>query len=176
MNDLFARIHVDARLRVRSVGALVLLSVAAISGCGERGSSRAPTPTAQPVHKVEIAGVADYRRALATDDSDEALLLLEQAIRSNPRLAEAWYEQGRRKVKLAPEIVKTDELHAMQLFREGLQAEKEALRLLDAGNVTIWGAADEEQARAALATDLANVDETLADQDSLLSALRVRAY
>ncbi len=62
------------------------------------------------------------------------------------------------------------------MFRERLEAEKEALRLLDAGNVTIWGAAEVEQARTLLATDLVNVDATLADQDSLLRALRVRTY
>jgi tetratricopeptide (TPR) repeat protein len=128
------------------------------------------------VKKAEIAGVGIYREALATEDNEEALRLLEQAVRANPRLAEAWYDVGRRKVKLAPHIVKLDELRGIQIFREGLEAEKEALRLLDAGKVTVWNAAEEDQARATLATDLANVDETLADQESLLRALRVRTY
>ncbi len=126
--------------------------------------------------KAEIAGVGIYREALATEDSEEALRLLEQAVRANPRLAEAWYDVGRRKVTLAPHIVKLDELRGIQIFREGLEAEKEALRLLDAGKVTIWNTAEEDQARATLAIDLANVDETLADQESLLRALRVRTY
>jgi hypothetical protein len=64
----------------------------------------------------------------------------------------------------------------MQIFREGLEAEKEALRLLDAGKATVWNTAQEDQARATLATDLTNVDEILADQESLLRALRVRTY
>ena len=176
MNNLFARVHVDACLRLLRVWVLVLLSVAAPAGCGKGGSPKAPAPAAQPVQRAEIAGVAIYRRALAAQDSEEALRLLEQATRANPHLAEAWYDLGRRKVKLAPEIVKTDELQGIQVFREGLEAEKEALRLLDAGNVTIWGADEEEQARAVLTTDLANVDEALAEQDSLLRALRVRTY
>ena len=54
--------------------------------------------------------------------------------------------------------------------------EEEALRLLDAGNVTIWGAAEQDQARATLTADPANVDEILTDQDSLLRTLRVRTY
>ncbi len=126
--------------------------------------------------KAEIAGVGIYRKALAAQDDDEALRLLEQAVRANPRLTEAWYEVGRRKARLAPGIVKLDELQGMQIFREGLEAEKEALRLLDAGKVSVWNAAEEDQARAVLATDLANVDEALADQESLLRALRVRTY
>ena len=48
--------------------------------------------------------------------------------------------------------------------------------MLDTGNVTIWGAVEDHQARAVLTTDLANVDETLADQDALVRALRVRTY
>jgi tetratricopeptide (TPR) repeat protein len=176
MNNLFARWHVDACLRLLRIGVPFLLSVAAPAGCGKGGPPKAPAPAAQPVQRAEIAGVAIYRRALAAQDAEEALRLLEQAARANPKLAEAWYELGRRKVKLAPEIVKTDELQGTVLFREGLEAEKEALRLLDVGNVTIWGAAEEDQARAVLSTDLAYVDETLADQDSLLRALRVRTH
>jgi hypothetical protein len=176
VNNPLSRRHVAAWLRALRIGGLVLLSVAALAGCGKGGSPRAPAPAAKPVRMAEIAGVATYRQALAAQDGEEALRLLQQSARANPRLAEAWYELGRRKVELAPEIVKTDELQGTQVFREGLEAEKEALRLLDAGNVTIWGAAEEDQARALLAVDLANVDETLADQDSLLRALRVRTY
>jgi tetratricopeptide (TPR) repeat protein len=126
--------------------------------------------------KSEIAGVGIYRDALTAPDREEAIRLLEQAVRANPRLAEAWYEMGRQKVMLAPNIVKVDEVRGTQVFREGLEAEKEALRLLDEGKVTVWTAAEEDQARTMLATDLANVDETLADQESSLRALRVRTY
>ena len=163
--------------RFLRIGFTVAVSAALVAGCGKGISPPpAPSPAAVPVKKAEIAGVGIYRDALATEDSEEALRLLEQAVRANPRLAEAWYEVGRQKLKLAPDIVKLDELRGMQIFREGLEAEKEALRLLDAGKVTVWNAAEEDQARAMLATDLANVDATLADQESLLRALRVRTY
>lgn len=158
------------------LGLTIAISAALVGACGKGGSPPPPAPAAAPVRKAEIAGVGIYRNALATKDSEDALRLLEQAVRANPRLAEPWYEVGRRKVKLAPDIVKLDELRGMQVFREGLEAEKEALRLLDAGKPTIWNAAEEDQARATLATDLANVDETLADQESLLRALRLRTY
>ena len=158
------------------LGFTIALSAALLGGCGKASSPPPPAPPAAPVRKAEIAGVGIYREALSTQDNEEALRLLEQAVRVNPRLAEAWYEVGRQKVKLAPDIVKLDELRGMQIFREGLEAEKEALRLLDAGKATIWNTAQEDQARATLATDLTNVDETLADQESLLRALRVRTY
>jgi hypothetical protein len=162
--------------RLLTLGLTIAICAALITACGKASSPPPPAPSATPVRKAQIAGVETYRHALATEDGEESLRLLEQAVRANPRLTEAWYEVGRRKVKLAPDIVKLDELQGIQVFREGLEAEKEALRLLDAGKVTIWNAAEEDQARATLAIDLANVDETLADQESLLRALRVRTY
>lgn len=171
------RMHRRGVFRFLRIGFTIAASAALLAGCGKGISPPpAPSPAAAPVKQAEIAGVGIYRAALAAQDSEEALRLLEQAVRANPRLAEAWYEVGRQKVKLAPDVVKLDELRGIQIFREGLEAEKEALRLLDAGKVTVWNAAEEDQARAMLATDLANVDETLADQESLLRALRVRTY
>jgi len=158
------------------LGLTIAMSTALVAACGKASSPPPPAPAAVPVRKAEIAGVGIYREALAAQDNEDALRLLEQAVRANPRLAEAWYELGRQKVKLAPDIVKLDELRGIQIFREGLEAEKEALRLLDAGKVTVWNAAEEDRAHATLTTELANVDETLADQESLLRALRVRTY
>jgi hypothetical protein len=166
-----------ARLCLR-FGAAILFTAAALTGCGKGSSPPPPTPApaAMPVQRAEIAGVGTYREALAAQDSEETLRLLEQAVHANPHLAEAWYELGRLKVKRAPDIVKTDELHGVTTFREGLEAEKEASALLDAGKVTVWTAVEEDQAREVLARDLLNVDEVLADQESLLNALRTRTY
>jgi hypothetical protein len=62
------------------------------------------------------------------------------------------------------------------MFREGLEAEQEALRLLDSGKIAVWTGDEEIQVRETLATDLANANEVMADQDSLLNALRMRTY
>lgn len=170
----FARMPAIARLL--RFGAAMLFCAAALTGCGKGSSPPAPAPVAVPVQRAEIAGVGTYREALAAQDEEETLRLLEQAVRANSHLAEAWYELGRLKVKRAPDIVKRDELQAIAMFREGLEAEKEASRLLDAGQVTVWTPAEQDQAREVLARDLANVDEALADQESLLTALRMRTY
>lgn len=157
--------------RALTIAALVSL----VGGCG-KGAPQPSLPSAVPVQRAEIAGVSLYRDALAAQGREDALLLLEQSVRANPRLPEAWYELGRRKVKLAPDVVKLDEVRGVQIFREGLEAEKEALRLLDVEKATLWNAAEEDQARATLAVDLVNVDETLADAESSLRALRIRTY
>ena len=135
-----------------------------------------PKSAVVPVQSAEIAGVRTYLEAFAADDADERLRLLELAVRSNPRLAEAWYELDRIKVRRAPVVIKTDELQAVAMFREGLEAEQEAMRLLESGKVVIWTGEEELRAREILAVDLANANEVMADQDSLLNALRMRTY
>jgi hypothetical protein len=154
--------------------AALLFAGAVLSACGK--DSRPPPAAPAPAAAVVAPGVDPYRKALAAQDTEETLRLLQEALRANPRLAEAWYEEGQLKVKLAPGILKTDELQAVAVFREGLEAEKEALRLLDAGDVTVWTPEEQERARAVLQTELVNVNEVLADRESLLYALRVRTY
>ncbi|HTO43222.1 MAG TPA: hypothetical protein VML56_04025 [Burkholderiales bacterium] len=155
----------------------------ALAICLAACSKTSPQPQAPPVNlamtpvqSAEIAGVKDYKLAFETEDLDERLRLLEVAVRANPRLTEAWYELGRLKVKRAPIVIKANELQAVAMFREGLEAEQEALRLLDSGKIAVWTGDEEIQARETLATDLANANEVMADQDSLLNALRMRTY
>jgi len=157
-----------------------LLAVgASLAACGKT-SPPPQTPTSHaavvPVQTAEIAGVRTYREAFATEDMDERLRLLELTVRANPHLTEAWYELGRFKIKRAPQVIKSDELQAVVMFREGLEAEQEALRLLDSGKVTVWTDEEEIRAREGLATDLANANEVMADHDALLNALRMRTY
>lgn len=165
-------------LRQLSSRAAVLVAAAWLTSCGE-DKKPPPAPTtrvAQPVAPAALAGVGTYREALATQDTEESLRLLQAALQANRNLAEAWYALGRLKLKLAPDIVKTDEVRGVAVFREGLEAEREALALLEAGKVTVWSKAEEEQARMALAVDLLNVEEVMADHESLLAALRLRTY
>lgn len=162
--------------RRTTVAAAVLLLTIPLGGCGKSAPPPPPKPAAKPVQKVEITGVDLYRRALATQDSDEALALLEQTVRANPGLTEAWYEVGRRKVKQAAVLIKTDEQQAVQMFREGLGAELEAMRLLDGGKITLWSTDELATARTNLEVDLRSADEAMASPDALLTALRQRTY
>jgi tetratricopeptide (TPR) repeat protein len=163
-------------LRRRSTQAAVLLAAALLSSCGKSDKPPAP-PKAAPTQRtlqVAIPGVEAYRQALAAADPEEALRLLHDAVHLNPKLAEAWYAIGQFKMKLAPDVVRTDETKGVLLFREALEAEREALALLDTGHRTVWSAEEEERARMTLARDLQDVDQVMADRDTLLAALRLR--
>jgi hypothetical protein len=114
--------------------------------------------------------------ALAAGNEEEASGLLERSVRTNSKLTEAWYELGRIKVKRAPDLAKSDEQAGIVMFREGLEAEREALRLIDAGQAALWTNEDQLQAREKLDADLVNTGEALNDEASLREALRMRVH
>ena len=156
----------------------MLLTAALLTSCG-RDNKPPPAPTTRVAQTVSVslAGVDIYRQGLATTDSEESLRLLHEAVHANPRLAEAWYAIGRLKLKLAPDIVKTDEGHGV--IGCSAKAWKPSGRH--------WRCSTRESSRSgtkprrsrraeALARDLQNVDEVMADQESLLAALRLRTY
>jgi membrane-bound lytic murein transglycosylase B len=157
--------------------ALVLVLTAALA-CG---CSRPPPPQAKAVAPVQpdIPGVKAYRAgvaAIAADDSEQAQRLLLDAVHQNQGLAEAWFDLGHIKVTMAPRLMKNDELQAMVLFREGLQFEQQARKLLDEGRITVWNPDEVEKAREKMEVDLRDADHALADEDSLREALRLRVY
>jgi hypothetical protein len=156
---------------------IVVLTAVLICGCGRKPPPEPAPPPAITPH--DIAGVKAYRSgvaAVAAGDVDQAQGLLLDAVHQNQNLAEAWFELGHLKVTVAPGLLRTDELKAMVLFREGLQFEQQARKLIDEGKLTVWSPEEAEQARAKIEVDLRDADRALADEDSLREALRLRVY
>ncbi|MEO8628591.1 MAG: hypothetical protein ABI612_10890 [Betaproteobacteria bacterium] len=150
----------------------------ALVACG-RDSAPRPPPAPPKPQPVAIAGVDAYRQGLAAvqaQDHEGAVLLLRQATRNNHELAEAWYEKGRIQIQHAVPAFKTNELLALEEFREGLQAEQEALRLLNEGKVSVWSEEEQAKAREVMDLDLRGAEEALGDQEALTQALRLRIY
>lgn len=175
----------SAPARDRNLGArtyvLLALCTLALASCGndKHPAKSVPAPKLQPVQPRVIPGADQYREAmsaLAAGNEQEATSLLERSVRTNSKLTEAWYELGRIKVKRAPDLAKSDEQAGIVMFREGLEAEREALRLIDAGQAVLWTNEDQLQAREKLDADLVNTAEALNDEDSLREALRMRVH
>ncbi len=166
-------------LRQKHVFATAVLALMVVS-CGRDSAPRPPpTPPASAPPPVAIAGVDSYRQGLDAEkahDNEGAILLFRQATRNNYELAEAWYEKGRLQIQHAAPAFKTNELLAIQEFREGLQAEKEALRLLNEGKVSVWTVEEQAKAREVMDLDLRDADEALSDEQALTEALRLRIY
>ena len=166
---------------LRTFSTFIILLATLICGCGHDRKPAPAAPAAAPpaAQHNEIPGVKAYRAglaALATDDPDRAQSLLLDAIHQNKELAEAWFELGHLKVTLAPKLTQADELKAMVIFREGLQFEQEARKLIDQDKIFVWTPDQVDQARVKLESDLRDADRALADEDSLREALRQRVY
>jgi tetratricopeptide (TPR) repeat protein len=118
------------------------------------------------VEQRHVPGADIYRQGLAAkaaNDLEQAEHLFRQATHLNQELAEAWFELGRLKLQQAPPLAASDELKALQIFREGLLAEQEALRLLDAGKRALWTSEEETQARTTIDVDLRDAEQALGD-------------
>jgi hypothetical protein len=165
---------INCRLLINLALALWLISTGI--GC----SRKPPPPLPAPVRsKPDILGLSAYqagRDALAANDQEQAQRRFREAIHVNASFTEAWYELGRLEVSMAPALAKTDELKAMVMFREGLEFEQQARKLIDEGKIRVWTPAQVEAARDKLYLDLRDADHALADEDSLREALRVRVY
>ncbi len=161
-------------------GAVALFFLLWVSGCGhDHKPSASVSKGPAPAQYNELAGLKAYRAgiaSLAANDPDSAQRLLLDAVHENKDLAEAWFELGHIKIKLAPGMMQADELKAMVVFREGLQFEQEALKLIDQGKVLIWTPSQVDDARVKMEADLRDADRALADEDSLREALRQRVY
>jgi hypothetical protein len=156
---------------------MAVLACALVS-CGRDSAPRPPPAPAIP-QPVAIAGVDSYRQGLAAveaQDHDGAVLLFRQATRNNHELAEAWFEKGRIQIRHAVRAFNTNERLALEEFREGLQAEQEALRLLNGGKLSVWSVEKQAKAREVMDLDLRGVEEALGDEEALTEALRVRIY
>jgi len=166
---------------MRAFPAFAILLTALICGCGHDRKPAAPAqpPGPAPAQYNELAGLKAYRAgiaALAANDRDQAQSLLLDAVHQNKDLAEAWFELGHLKIKLAPGMMQADELKAMVMFREGLQFVQEANKLIDQDKIAIWTPSELDQAHMKIEADLRDADRALADEDSLREALRERVH
>jgi hypothetical protein len=159
---------------------LAAAAIALVAACGKNPT---PAPAAAPAPvafaPAEIAGVKAYQAgvaALAADDPELARRMFLDAMHQNQHLAEAWFELGHLQIKLAPGVFKSDELQAMSMFREGMQFEQEARKLLDQDRITVWTPEQVQRARDTMEVDLRDADRALVDEDSLREALRLRIY
>lgn len=105
-------------------------------------------------------------------DLRAAIQSLQRAIEANPEFAEAWYQLGAAKANLAIQEVRSDEAAAVQLFREGVEAKKQALHLMRLGKCYVWDAEQRKRAWADVQEALRGVDEVLADRRVTVAALK----
>jgi tetratricopeptide (TPR) repeat protein len=158
-----------------------LLVLALLAGCSRE--TPAPATSALTAQAPQAAASSEAfpgqfaYRAAKVDIQDNNLRAavdsLEQAIEQNPEFSEAYYQLGAAKTNLAIEQVRYDERSAIQLFREGVAAKRKAHHLMSLNKFYVWNEQQREQAWKDLREALRDVDAVLADETSLVAALKM---
>jgi len=157
---------------------LAVITLLSVGGCDRDGASHtlSPADTRTQTARVEaFAGELAYqeaKRSIQASDLRSAVTALQRAIAQNPDFTEAYYQLGAAKTNLAIEEVRRDEHAAVELFREGVEAKKEARRLMNQSKYYVWDERQRAQARIDLREALRDVDAVLADEPSLIAALK----
>lgn len=161
--------------------AFALIALVSVGGCNrEAPSPRALAPAAT---RAEVSppseafpGQFAYQEAkgyIQVNDLRAAVNSLTRAIEQNPEFAEAYYQLGAAKTNLAIQQVRYDERTAIELFREGVDAKKQARHLMSLNKYYVWNERQRERAWSDLREALRDVDAVLADEPSLIAALKM---
>jgi tetratricopeptide (TPR) repeat protein len=132
--------------------------------------------TAQAVEQKPTPGLAAYNEAkdyILSENYQASIVALERAVEQDPDFAEAWYQLGASRTHMAIRQVRYDEQTAVRLFREGVDAKRTAKQLMSLGKYFVWDEPQRTQAWSDLSKALEDVDAVLADEPSLIAALRM---
>ena len=161
-----------------SVRMLAVITLLSVGGCNRDGASHTLSPTDPRTQTARVEAFAgdfayqEAKRYIQASDLRGAVTALQRAIAQNPDFTEAYYQLGAAKTNLAIEEVRHDERGAIELFREGVEAKKEAHRLMNQNKYYVWDERQRAQARIDLREALRDVDAVLADEPSLVAALK----
>jgi len=127
----------------------------------------------------ERAGAA-YERAKGDHSRGDLAAMqesLELAVRYQPDFTEAWYNLGACRGNRALEAIRAeDEAGALELFRSAVEAKRKAKALMDQ---EVWYVyltkQEQQQVRDDVEAALEDADAVMADEASLLAAMRLMA-
>lgn len=169
-----------------------------VSGCRAQDPAPAPPPEARPEPDGAGASAAPVssetvtgdvlpaeaftaydaaRAAVRARNYDEAKRQFLIAVQVEPDFTEAWYNLGATNGVLSlAEAGAGGDAEAVALFREGVEAKKRARDLIDQGKWFVYKTeAEQSQVKDDLRHALEDADDVLADEPSLLVALRLQA-
>ncbi len=147
-----------------------------------------PTPVADstpaPAAASDLRALAPealtrYREAqqlVTAGDLDRAQTAFEAAVAAQPDFTEGWYNLGATYSNQAVrDVAQGRDLLALDSVRRGVTAKSRARDLMNADVWFLYDASQREVVRHDVAQALADADAVLADPESLIVALRLRA-
>jgi len=170
-------------------GLVAALSSALLVGCrggrasfeqGSEPAGVAPSSTPAPPAGLSAPAFQAYeaaRQSVGAGDSAGARDHFLEAVGAQPDFTEAWYNLGATTTRLAVAAAGAgQDQQALVLFREGVGQKRRARSLIDEGKWFVYTTTEQqEQVISDLQHALEDADAVLADEPSLLAALRLWA-
>ena len=166
----------------KRIGVVVILAPLVLATCRQKTGGQ---PRAAATPAVESEGLAadartayeDAKRAVSARDYGAAQARLQEAVSAQPDFTEGWYNLGATQVHLAIQAARDGrDGEAVQLFRQAVESKRTARGLMEQKRWYVYlRAAEQDQVRSDVDQGLEDADEVLADEQSLLAALRLWA-
>jgi Tfp pilus assembly protein PilF len=159
-----------------SLAVLLALTGATFISCGEK----APADGAVRLSKLKKGAQEAYeaaKPAVASGDYEIARISFEKAIAADTTFTEAWYNLGATLAMLSISAMRQgDETGAVDLFRQAVAAKKRARELISRGRWYVYQTkTEQDQVVSDLENALADADEVMNDERSLVPALKLWA-
>ncbi len=135
-----------------------------------------PEATLHPLAPDALARYREAQRFVTTGDLEEARSRFERAVALEPDFTEGWYNLGATYANQAVrDAGRGDDASAVECFRRGVAAKRRARTLMDDGHWFLYRYRERAIVLHDVEEALRDADAVMADEGSLLIALRLRA-
>jgi predicted negative regulator of RcsB-dependent stress response len=144
---------------------------------GDPAAAAAATPAPPPGLSAEAFQAYEAaKQSVEANDLATARGHFQDAVAAQPDFTEGWYNLGATTTRLAAvAALAGQDPEAIALFREGVNQKRRAESLIGQGKWYIYTPQQQEQVISDLQHALEDVDAVLADEPSLLAAMRMWA-
>jgi tetratricopeptide (TPR) repeat protein len=135
-----------------------------------------PAATLRPLAPDALARYREAQHFVTAGDLDEARSRFERAVALEPDFTEAWYNLGASYANQAVrDAGRGDDVSAVDCFRRGVAAKLRARTLMNDGQWFLYRGRERTIVLHDVEEALRDAEAVMADESSLLTALRLRA-
>jgi hypothetical protein len=132
-----------------------------------------PLPLVGGLSKAVKDSYEAAKHGVKINDLVSAEFNLKKAVSFKPDFTEAWYNLGATQANLSMELAKENKnKEAISKFKEAVDSKKRAKELMDKNSWFIYKEDEQKNVRSDVENALADVDETIANEETLLMLLK----
>ena len=162
---------------LQNTGLGLLLACAILPVACSKGAARQERDIATEGLPADVRAAYEAAKdSVRAGDYSTARTQLSHAVKLKPDFTEGWYNLGSTTARLAAEAAALNrDAVAIALFRQSVAEKRKAQALILEGKWCIYGPDEQAQVTSDLDNALENADEVMANERSLLIALKMMA-